>query len=112
MSDESGGLIISGSFDGLLDRIAKVDFFDAWLTLKRMVKAARKQKAEATFRLADFCELTSLTKSDVQLFLSLGLISRNGSRDDSLLSGQSLFSLMKVLERLVDDGSISSNVGP
>lgn len=103
MSDE---LIITGSFNGLLDRVAKIDFFDVRLTGKKILKKAKKLKIEPTMRMSVVSTLTGLTREDIGFFVSLRLISVVEAGEDPLLSFKDVFCLMRILERFVDQGTI------
>ncbi len=103
MSDE---LIIMGSFNGLLDRVAEIDFFAVWLTGKKILKKAKKDCIEATMRMSEVRALIGLTREDVEVFVSLSLISVIDAAEDSLLSFRDVFCLVKIFERFVHQGII------
>ncbi len=103
MSEASEPLIITGSFNGLMDRIAKIYFFDVWLTGKQILKKAKKERAEATMRLSAVLALTGLTREDVEFFVSLRLIERVEGGEDARLSFKEVFCLVKIFERFVDE---------
>ncbi len=95
-----GELNITGSFNGLLDRLAQIDYFDVWLTLTSSMKAAKKQKREETMRMSEMLTLTGLTKKDVELFISLRLVSIIHEEGNPLLSVRDVFSLVQILKRI------------
>lgn len=106
MNDKSGRLIITGSFNALLDRLAKLDFFDVWLTGSKILKKAKKDRIEAIMRMSEILAMTGLMTEDVELFVSLRFISVVEAGSDPLLSFQNVFALLKVFERLVDEGAM------
>ncbi|MGV3664236.1 MAG: hypothetical protein ACO1TE_28950 [Prosthecobacter sp.] len=103
MNKESKSLIITGSFDGLLDRVARIPFFDVWLDLKARIKCFKKQKMVPTIPVSEVCALTGLTEGDTRFLVSLQLIALSAKSEDSLLAAQDVLALMKVLERIVED---------
>lgn len=106
MNEPSEPLIISGSFNGLMDRVAKIDFFDVWLAGKKVLKKAKKDRIEATMRMSEVLTLTGLTREDVEFFVSLGLISVIEVGEDPLLSFKDVFCLVKIFEPFVAEGVI------
>lgn len=104
MNDE---LIITGSFNRLLDRVAKIDFFDVWLTGTKILKKAKKDRIEATVRVSEVLTLTGLTWEDIEFFVSLGLISVIAPGEDPVLSFKDVSCLVNIFERFVDDEVIS-----
>lgn len=106
MNDEPEQLIITRSFNGLLDRIAKIDRLGVWLTGKKILKKAKKDRIEATMRISEVLTLTGLTRKDVEFFVSLGLISVVNADQDPLLSARDAFSLVRIFERMLDQGII------
>lgn len=100
MNDESGLLIVTASFNGLLNRVAKVDYWDVWLNLKGLMKEAKKQRTGATIRMSAALSLTGLTKADAELFVSLHLLSIIHADEDPLLSVKDVFSLVWIFERI------------
>jgi len=105
MSEESERLIITGSFNGLLDRIAKIDFFHVWLSGTKILKKAKKEGIEATIKMSEVSTLTGLTREDLELFtFAIPLIEIVEGGDDPLLSFKDVFCLVKIFERAVDEG--------
>lgn len=103
---EPGNLTINRSFNGLLDRIARIDFFGVWLSGTKILKKAKKERTKAVMQISEACALTGLTKEDVALLCSLRLIEVVEAGEDPLLSFRDVFSLVKVFDRFVDDGVI------
>lgn len=99
-------LIINRSFNGLLDRIARIDFFGVWLNGTKVLKKAKRERIEAVMQISEVCALTGLTKEDIALLCSLRLIEVVEAGEDPLLSFRDVFSLVKVFDRFVDDGVI------
>lgn len=98
-----GDMVITSSFNGLLDRLAQIDYWDAWMTGKRITKDAKKMGIEATIRMSAVSELTELTPEDMDIFCSaFGLIKIVEACDDPLLLASDVFNLLKVFERFVD----------
>lgn len=106
MNEQSEPLIITGSLNGLMERVAKIDFFDVWLTGKKILKKAKKDRIEATRPMTEVIMLTGLTREDVEFFVSLGLIESVAAGEDPLLSFNDVFCLMKLFERFVGEGLI------
>lgn len=101
-------LVITGSFNGLLDRLAKLDYWDAWEAERRITRAAKKQGVEATIRVYDVSLLTGLRAEDIEVFCwSLGFIKVVETGEDPLLLASDVFGLLKVFERFVDQGIVS-----
>ncbi len=98
MSEASEPLIITGSFNGLMDRIARVPFFDVWFHLKTLVKRVKKQETEPAISIAEALTLTGLLKEDVELFVSLGLVSIIHGEENPLLSVRDVLSLVQIFE--------------
>ena len=99
-------MIINRSFYGLLDRIARIDFFGVWLSGTKILKKAKKERTEAVMQISEVSALTGLTKEDVALFASLRLIEVVEAGKDPLLSFRNVFSLVRVFDRFVDEGVI------
>lgn len=110
MNNEGEQLIITGSFDGLLGRVAKMDHFGLLLTGKKILTKAKKERVEATMRMSEVQEMTGLTREDVEFFVSLRLISVIEAGGDPLLSFKDVFCLAMILERFVGEGVILSGV--
>lgn len=107
MNEEARPLIVTGSFNGLLDRLARVDYWDAWVAGKKITNTTKKAVVEATIPASVVFELTGFTTGDLDIFSSsLGFIKIVEDREDPLLSAQSVFGLLKVFERFVDQGII------
>lgn len=102
----SAPLIITGSFNGLMDRVAKIDFFDVWLTGKKILRKAKKSKIEPTMRMSGVLTLTDLKREDVEFFVSVRLISVVEAGDDPLFSFRDVSSLVRIFEQFVDQGII------
>ncbi|MGV3661426.1 MAG: hypothetical protein ACO1TE_14655 [Prosthecobacter sp.] len=101
-------LIITGSFNGLMVRLAKIDYFDVWLTGKKIIKKAKKERVEATMRMSEVLTLTRLTAEDIEIFCSsLAFIRIVETGEDPLLSARDVLALLSVFERFVDQGIIS-----
>ena len=105
MSDE---LIIAGSFNGLLGRVAKIDYWDVSIAGKKILKKAKKEHVEATMRLSEVSTLTGLTREDAEFFVSLRLIEGVEAGEDPLLSFKDVFCLVKIFERFFGEGVICS----
>lgn len=103
MDTENSELIITGSFNGLLERVARISFFDVWFHLKTLM-GAKKQKRKPSIQISELCVLTGLAVDDVQVFISLHLIECIGVDGEALLCVQSVLTLMKVLEQSVEAG--------
>lgn len=106
MNDPSEPLIITGSFNGLMDRVAKIDLFHVWLEGRKIIKKAKKERVKASMRMSEVSTLTGLTREDIGFFVSLRLISVVEAGEDPLLSFKDVFCLMRILERFVDQGTI------
>lgn len=100
----SDGLIITGSFNGLLDRLSEVDHFNVWYERSKSKKVAKKQKREPTIRMSEVCTLTGLTREDVEFFVSLRFIECVEAGEDPLLSFRDVFCLVKVFEGIGKEG--------
>lgn len=101
-------LIITGSFNGLLDRLARLDYWDAWVAERRITRAAKKEGVEAAIPMSAVCELTGLTTEDMDIFCSaFGFIKVVETGEDPLLLASDVFGLLKVFERFVDHGIVS-----
>lgn len=100
---EHGQLIITGSFNGLMERVSEIDSFDVWLTGKSLLKKAKKERVEATMRMSEVSTLTGLTREHVEFFVSLSLISVIEQSEDPHLSFKDVFVLVKVFEKFADD---------
>lgn len=105
MDDE---LIIRGSFNGLLDRLAKIDYFDVWHSGTKILKKAKKDRVEATMRMSEALTMTGLSDEDVEFFVSLRLICVVELGEDPLLSFKDVFCLVKIFERCFGEGVICS----
>lgn len=102
MNEESEPLIISGSFNGLMDRVAKIDYFDVWYEWSRAKKEAKKQKREPTIKMSEVHEMTRLTREDLELFTSaVPLIEIVEPGADPLLSFSEVYGLVTIFERIV-----------
>lgn len=100
-------LVITGSFNRLLDRLAKLDYWEAWVAGRRITRAAKKQGVEATIPMSAVCELTGLTTEDMDIFCSaFGFIKIVEIGEDPLLLAPDVFGLLKIFERFVDQGLI------
>lgn len=111
MNDEPRHLIITGRFNGLLDRLAQIDFFSVWVSGSRILKKAKKDRVEATMGMSEVSQLTGLTKEDIEFFVSLRLIECAEAGDDSLLPFKDVFCLVRIVERFVAVGIISQSGG-
>lgn len=100
------GLIITGSFNGLLDRLANIDYFDVWLKAKKILKKAKKEGIEAAIRMSEVCNLTGLSAEDIELFVSFSLIEVVEAGEDPLLPFRDFFCLVKIFDRSFDEGVI------
>lgn len=101
MSDE---LIITGSFNGLMDRVGKIDHFDVWYEWSKARKVAKKQKREATVTMSEVLTLTGLKREDMELFtVAIPLIEIVEAGDDPLLQFKDVFCLVKIFERFMDE---------
>lgn len=108
MSDE---LIITGSFNGLMDRVAEVDHFNVWYVWSKARKAAKNQKRQPTIRLSEVTTLTGLTREDLELFtVAIPLIEIVEAGDDPLLSFKYVFCLVKIFDRFVREGAIFAKI--
>lgn len=59
---EPSVLIITRSFNGLMDPVAEVDHFNVWYVWSKARKAAKNQKRQPTIRLSEVTTLTGLTR--------------------------------------------------
>ena len=103
MNEESERLIIAGSFNGLLDRLVKIDFLDVWLTSTKILKKAKKERVEGTIQMSEVLTLTGLTREDVEFFISLRLISVIEAGEDPLVSFRDVFCLVRIFERICSE---------
>lgn len=105
MNEPSEPLIITGSFNGLMDRVARIDFFHVWLEGRKTIKRAKKLKIEPTMRMSEVQEITALKREDLELFTSdIPLIEVVEQGADPLLSFSEVYCLVKIFERMFDDG--------
>lgn len=99
-----GELIITGSFNGLLDRLAKIDYFDVWYEWAKAKKLARKQKRQPTIKMSEVQQLTGLVREDLEVFTTaVPLIEIVEPGPDPLLSFSEVYCLVKIFSRMVDD---------
>lgn len=99
-------LIITGSFNGLMDRIARSDYWSLWMEGRTFLKKDRKDRIEATMPMSKMLTLTGLTHEDIEFLMALHLITVVEQALDPLLSAIDIFTLARVFERFIDDGVI------
>lgn len=103
-----GELAITGSFNGLLDRLAKIDHFGVWLTGKKILKKAKEERVEATMRMSEVTTLTGLKREDLELFTTaIPLIEIVEPGADPLLPFSEVYCMVKIFERFVEDRMVS-----
>lgn len=106
---DDGNVIIRSNFTGLMDRVAKIDFFGVWLEGRKVLKKAKKDRIEAIMPMTEVITNTGLRRADVEFFVSLRLIECVEAGEDPLLSFKDVFCLMRTFERFVAEGIISQS---
>ncbi len=99
-------LTVTGSFNGLLPRMANLDHAGILKTGRKLLKQAKKARIEPTMRMADVIQMTGMTKGDLEFFISLRLIEFSDPATDLLLSFRDIYCLMKIFSRFVAQGII------
>lgn len=97
-NDGRGRLVITGSFNGLLERLAQVDHFDVWLSERAILKKAKKERVIPTVKMSEAIKLTGLNSDDILLFVSLKLVEYQEEGKDPLLSANCFFGLIRAFE--------------
>ncbi len=105
-SEEHSELIITGSFNGLLGRLARIHYYEIWLTGSKNLKKAKKHHVEATMQMSEVSNLTGLTVEDTELFVSFSLIEVGSAGEHPRLSFRGVLRLVYILERFVDESVI------
>lgn len=101
-------LKVSGSFNGLLERLSAIDYDSISLVGRRKIKRAKKERINATIRRSEFEAMTGLTEGDIDLFVSLWLLLPVDGDEDPL-PFKDVFCLLRIFERSVDEGLISAS---
>ncbi len=107
MSEDSKPLIITGSFNGLMGRVADIDPFSVWCEWSRARKLAKKQNRTPTIKMSEVQEMTGLAREDLELFTSaVPIIEIVELGADPLLLFSEVYCLVKIFSKMVDDGGI------
>ncbi|WP_395741717.1 hypothetical protein [Prosthecobacter sp.] len=105
--NDAGELIITGSFNGLLSRMAGLDYLGILQQGRKILKNAKRQKIEPTMRMSEMIQLTGMKKEDLVFFTSsCRLIEVVEGEDDPVTSYRHVHSLMRIFFRFVYDGML------
>jgi len=99
-------LTVSGSFNGILPRMANLDHAGILVSGRKILKQAKKQRIEPAMKISEVIQMTRLTKEDVETFISCRLIAVTESADDPVISFRDIFCLAKIFSRFVREGVI------
>ncbi len=99
--EDARELIITGSFNGLLFRIAGLDHLGILQDARKILKQAKRQKTEPSMRMSAVIQTTGMTKEDLELFIACGLLAMTENADDPVLSLKDVFCLVKIFSRFL-----------
>lgn len=104
--NDAGELSITDSFNGLLQRMARIDHAGILRTGRKILKQAKRQRIEPTMRMSEVIQMIGMWDEDVKIFVSCRLIAVTEPADDPVLSFRDLFCLVKIFSRFVREGVI------
>lgn len=94
-------LIVTGSFNNLLPRLAELDYLEILITCKKRLREAKRQKIKPAMRMSEAIALTGMTKQDLEFLTSQRLLSTTEEAQDPLLSLPELYGLPQIISRMV-----------
>lgn len=95
-------LVITDSFDGLLDRMAALDHAGILSSGRKILKQAKRLRIEPSMRMSEVIQMTRMTQEDLRFFNSCRLIEVTESADDPVLSFRDVFCLLKIFSRFIN----------
>ncbi len=99
-------LIITDSFNGLLQRMARLDHTGILASGLKILKKAKKHRIEPTKTMSEVIQMTGMQIEDVETFISCRLIAVSEPAGDTVLLFRDVLCLVKIFSRFVDQGVI------